>query len=91
MTRQSGKSRRVVRQIAICGSLSRVFHALGGIAVKHDPVSRAKYEALRKKGHGYNRSVRTVCNRLLSVACAILEKRELFDKEFKNPLQDVAA
>ena len=91
VTRQSGKSRQVIRRTAVCRSLSRAFHILGGIAVKHDPVSRAKYEALRKKGHGYSRSVRTVCDRLLSVACAILKKGELFDKEFKKPLENIAA
>ncbi|MXW44307.1 MAG: IS110 family transposase [Candidatus Dadabacteria bacterium] len=91
VTRQSGKSRQVVRRRAVCRSLANAFHTPGGIAVKHDPVSRVKYEALRAKGHGYCRSVRTVCDRLLLVACAILKKGELFDKEFKKPLEDIAA
>ncbi len=91
VTRQSGKSRQVIRRRAVCRSLSRAFHILGGIALKHDPVSRAKYEALREKGHGYSRCVRTVCDRLLSVACAILNKGDLFDKEFKKPLENIAA
>ena len=91
VTRQSGKSRQVIRRRAICRSLSKAFHTLGGVAVINDPVSRAKYEALRKKGHGYCRSVRTVCDRLLLVVCAILKKGELFDKEFKKPLEDIAA
>ena len=90
VTKQSGKTKQVVRRRAVCGSLSAAFHVLGGIAAIHDPVSRAKYESLRAKGHGYCRSVRTVCDRLLSVACAILEKGELFDKEFKKPLRDAA-
>ena len=76
VTKQSGKSKQVIRRKAVCRSLSDAFHVLGGIAVKHDPVSRAKYEELREKGHGYCRSVRTVCDRLLSVVCAILEKGE---------------
>ena len=91
ITRQSGKTKQVIKRRAVCGNLSDAFHVLGGIAVINDPVSRAKYKALRKKGHGYCRSVRTVFDRLLSVACAILQKRELFDKEFKKPLEDIAA
>ena len=91
VTRQSGKSRQVVRRRAVCKSLSQALHVLGGIAVINDPVSKARYEELRKKGHGYCRSVRTVCNRLLSVACAILKKGELFDKEFRKPLREDAA
>ena len=90
VTKQSGKTKRVVRRKAVCRSLRDVFHVLGGIAAIHDPVSKAKYKSLREKGHGYCRSVRTVCDRLLSVACALLEKRELFDKEFKKPLRDAA-
>ncbi len=90
VTRQSGKSKQVVRRRAVCRSLSDALHVLGGIAAIHDPVSRARYQSLRARGLGYCRSVRTVCDRLLLVACAILEKGELFDKEFKKPLRDAA-
>lgn len=90
VTRQSGKTKQVVHRRAVCRRLSNALHVLGEIAVIHDPVSRARYEELRAKGHGYCRSVRTVCDRLLSVACTLLEKKELFDKEFKKPLQDAA-
>ena len=55
-----------------------------GIAVMHDPTSKAKYAALRKRGHGYYRSLRSVGDRLLFVACKLLEKGELFDKNFKK-------
>ena len=90
VTKQSGKTKQVVRRRAVCRRLCDAFHILGGAAVIHDPVSRARYEALRAKGHGYCRSVRTVCDRLLLVACALLKRKELFDKEFKKPLQDAA-
>ena len=90
VTRQSGKTKQVVRRRAVCRSLSVAFHILGGIAVINDPVSKARYEELREKGHGYCRSVRTVCDRLLFVARVILEKGELFDKEFRKPLPNAA-
>ena len=91
VTKQSGKSKYVVRRRAVCRSLSDALHVLGGIAAIHDPVSRARYQSLRARGLGYCRSVRTVCDRLLLVACAILEKGELFDKQFKKPPQQAAA
>ena len=90
VTRQSGRTKQVIRRKAVCKSLSAAFHVLGGIAVTNDPVSKAKYEELRGKGHGYCRSVRTVCDRLLFVARVILEKGELFDKELRKPLPDAA-
>ncbi len=90
VTRQSGRTKLVVRRRAVCRSLSAAFHVLGGVAVINDPVSRAKYEELRGRGHGYCRSVRTVCDRLLFVARVILKKEELFDKELGKPLPDAA-
>lgn len=90
VTKQSGKTRYVVRRRAVCKSLRDALHVLGAIAAIHDPVSRARYKELRARGLGHCRSVRTVCDRLLLVACAILEKGELFDKEFKEPLRDAA-
>ena len=91
VTRQSGKKKQVVRRRAVCRSLADAFHVLGGTAARHDPVSAAKYRELRKKGHGYCRSTRTVCDRLLCVLGALLKKREMFYKEFRKPPQDAAA
>ena len=90
VTRQSGKAKQVVRRRAVCRRLSNALHVLGGVAIIHDPVSKAKYQEPRAKGHGYCRSVRGVADRLLFVACAILGKGELFDKEFRKPLRDTA-
>jgi len=90
VTKQLGKTRYVVRRRAVCANLSDALYVLGGIAAIHDPVSRTRYMELRAKGHGYSRSVRTVCDRLLLVACAILEKGELFDKQYKEPWKDAA-
>ena len=91
ITRQSGRTKQVVRRRAVCRSLCDAFHVLGGTAARRDPVSMAKYKALRAKGHGHFRSARTVCDRILSVVRVLMKKRELFDKEFKKPWHDVAA
>ena len=53
-------------------------------AIKHDATSRAKYDALRAKGHGHARALRSVIDRLLNVACAMLNSGTLFDPEFAS-------
>ena len=90
VTKQSGKTKQVIKRRAVCRRLSDALHVLGGIAAIYDPVSRARYRALREGGHRHCRSVRTVSDRLLYILCTLLEKRELFDKEFRKPLQDAA-
>ena len=57
----------------------------GRVAVRHDPVSKAKYEALRARGHCHARAIRSVVDRLLYVACTMLENRTLFDPSFGEP------
>jgi len=52
------------------------------VAVQHDPISKAKYEALRARGHGHPRALRSVVDRLIYVACAMLENGTLFDPSF---------
>ena len=90
VTKQSGKTRYVIQRRAVCRRLSNALVILGNVAAIHDPVSKARYKKLREEGHSHYRSVRTVADRLLSVICAILNKGELFDKEFRKPLQDAA-
>ena len=51
------------------------------VAIQHDPRSKAKYAALRSRGHSHGRALRSVADRLLNVACAMLKNGTLF-----NPL-----
>ena len=44
-----------------------------------DPLSKAKYAALRARGHGHARALRGVANRLLGVVCAMLENQTVFN------------
>jgi transposase len=55
------------------------------VAVVHDPKSRSRYEALRQRGHSYGRALRGVADRLLGVACVLLQRRELFDPDRGTP------
>lgn len=48
-------------------------------STQHDPKSKAAYAALRARGHSHGRALRTIADRLLQVACAMLRDRTLFD------------
>jgi len=48
------------------------------VAVQHDLKSRAKYAALRSRGHNQGRSLRSVADRLLNVACAMIKSGTSF-------------
>ena len=45
------------------------------VAVQRAPTSRAKYAALRARGHGHARALRSVADRPIAVACAMLENQ----------------
>jgi len=81
VTRQSGKSRTVVRRQACNPRLADAVYHWARVAVQHDPRSRAKYAELRRRGHSHGRALRSVADRLLNVACAMLKAGTLFDPE----------
>ena len=72
------------------GDFRQRFNHWAGVAVLHDPVSKARYASLRTRGLRHSRSLRTVGDRLLYVACTLLKKGEMFDKNFKKPLKEAA-
>ena len=79
VTKRSGKSRIVIRRLAAHRRLCDAVYHWARVAVQHDPTSRAKYAALRQRGHGHARALRSVADRLLAVACAMLQNQTLFD------------
>ena len=82
VTRRSGKSCIVTRRRACNRRLRNAVFNWGAVAVQHDPISKAKYQALRARGHGHARALRSVVDRLLYVACTMLENGTLFDHSF---------
>ena len=78
VTRRSGKSMIVVRRLAVHNRLQNAVYHWAGSAIQHDAVSKARYAALRARGHGHARALRSVADRLLAVACAMLENQTLF-------------
>ena len=90
VTRRSGKSIIVLRRYACNRRLrNALFHWARG-AIQHDPVSKQRYDELRRRGHGHARALRTIGDRLLYVLCTLLERQVLYDPAHKTP-QRVAA
>ena len=82
VTRQSGKHRVVLRRYACNRRLVYAVYHWARVASQVDPVSRARYAALRQRGHRHGRALRTVADRLLKVACTLLQRQALFDPDY---------
>jgi transposase len=81
ITRQSGKSRVVVMRQACHLRLRRALYHWARVAAMRDPASRAAYAALRARGHSHGRALRTIGDRLLGVACAMLRAQTTYDPQ----------
>jgi len=83
VTRRSGKSCAVTRRLACNPRLRNAIHYLADAARRCDEKSKAKYLALRARGCSHARALRTVGDRLLYVACAMLKNGKPFDPCFE--------
>lgn len=54
------------------------------VAAQRDPVSKAKYQALRSGGHSHGRALGSVAYLLIAVAGAMLGNGTLFDPEHQT-------
>jgi transposase len=81
VTKRSGKTCIVVMRYAAHVRLRQAVFHWARVAILHDPKSRLRYEALRRRGHSYGRALRGVADRLLGVACVLLRRQVLFDPE----------
>jgi transposase len=81
VTKRSGKSCIVVMRYAAHARLREAVFHWARVAVQNDPKSKSRYEALRRRGHSYRRALRGVADRMLGVACVLLERRELFNPQ----------
>lgn len=84
VTKQSGKRSIVQRRLACHPRLRNAAYHWARTAVQNDPTSRAKYAALRHRGHSHARALRSVADRLLAVACAMLRNGTLFTPAAPN-------
>ena len=79
VTRRSGKSMIVTRRQAAHDRLRDAAYHWARVAAQRDPASHDKYRSLRARGHGHARALRSVADRLLNVACAMLRAGACFD------------
>jgi len=91
VTQQTGKQGKkrghkpVVLMRRACNMrLRNAVHWWSGIAIQHDPRSKATYAALRARGHSHSRALRTIADRLLALACAMLRDRTLYDPALRQ-------
>ncbi|MGE3880224.1 MAG: transposase [Planctomycetota bacterium] len=79
VTRSSGKRLTVAMRKACHGRLRNAMHAWAFVAMQHDPKSKARYQELRARGATIGRALRTVADRLLRIACAMLRDQSMWD------------
>lgn len=84
ITKRSGKSTIVMRRLACNGRLRNAVHYWSQVAVQHDALSKAKYNTLRARGHSHARALRSVGDRLLNIACAMLKNQTEFIPQCKK-------
>jgi transposase len=78
-TRRSGKSKVVMMRMACRRELrDAVFH-WARTATQRDERCTEYYQELRNRGHNHARALRSVGDRLLAVACAMLKNQTLYD------------
>lgn len=79
--RRVGGRKKVVMRRACSHRLRDAIWAWAFVASQRDPVSKAKYAALRARGVDHAQALRTVGDRLLKVLCAMLESGTSYDAE----------
>ena len=82
VTKRSGKSHVVVMRYASHVRLRNTVYHWARVATQHDDKSRTRYAALRRRGRSHGRAIRGVADRLLAVACVLLQRQTLFDPHF---------
>jgi hypothetical protein len=87
VTKRSGKSCIVIMRYAAQVRLRNAVFHWARVAVLNDPKCRSRYAALRARGHSYGRALRSVADRLLGVACVLLQRQVLFDPNHGAPAE----
>ena len=82
VTKRSGKSHIVIMRHAAHERLRNMVYHWARVATQRDPKSRARYAALRQRGHSHGRAIRGVADRLLALACVLLQRQTPFDPHF---------
>lgn len=82
--KRSGPRATVVMRRACSVRLRDAVYYWSQQAIRYDPKSRALYAAHRKRGHSHGRSLRSISDRLLAVACVMLRDGTLYDPDKRS-------
>ena len=85
VTRRSGKSQVVIMRYAAHVQLRNTVYHWARVASQYDPTSKSRYAALRQRGHSHGRALRSVADRLLGLACVLLQRQTPFDPQYGHP------
>ena len=84
VTRRSGRMRLVSRRLACNQRLREALYHWARVAMQVDPQCEKRYAALRQRGKSHGRALRTLADRLLAMACAMLKNQTLFDPNHRT-------
>lgn len=79
VTRRSGKRKVVVMRQACHPRLRDAVYHWSRVAAQTDETSRRSYAELRARGHSHGRALRSVADRHLRIACAMLRDGTTYD------------
>jgi transposase len=85
VTKRSGKSCVVRMRYSCSGRLRVALRAWAMGAIQRDARSRTHYDRLRQMGHGHERALRGVVDRLIPVLMAMLRDGTLYDHTARCP------
>lgn len=85
VTKRSGKSYIVHMRYAAHVRLRNAVYHWARVAAQRDPKSQSRYAALRQRGHSHGRALRGVADRLLGLACVLLQRQTPFDPQLGQP------
>jgi transposase len=91
VTRRSGKQCFVIRRFACNKRLQNAVHHWSRTAIQYDVAARRRYDALRRRGHGHARSLRSVGDRLLYALCTTLKRQTPYDPDYKTTQMTASA
>ena len=84
ITVRSGNRKTVRQRRARNHRLADAVYHWARVAVQRDPESRVRYDRARKRGKTHGHALRIVGDRLLSIACAMLRDRTLFQTRHRE-------
>ncbi len=84
VTRRSGKQCFVIRRHACNGRLQTAIYHWSRVAIQRDAVARRRYDALRRRGHGHARALRSVGDRLLYALCTTHKRQTPYNPNYQT-------